>query len=818
MDPRKEAQLRIAKIDVAAKKYQGERDAILATPGRLQSGDGAGDLAEKKDMFRENFRFVREDTETVLQRRIASARKGVEEARTEYQQGSWGKRFSSLFTLGGFVKPSINDAIAETIRQQDEALRGLITLQEKLHGIGDRADVAAVDQLKAVRRSLGLPELPIDLQASYDALEEDSKRGIRGRDRSLEVDWNAINAQLAATDNFLGWVESGISAVDTGMSIATGFVPGGAEVYALTHSMTDIATGIKSPKEALMEVGFTVLTAHVGGKVMQGKMGKALTEKIAAWAEKNAVAFVKNPKLAARLAGAVAGAGSGGAGGAVIGGGSAAAQETWNVATGKKSTGEGLRDVAKATVTSAAMGAGMGAAGGVTGLNQKIHEQFKDEKAYQGINKWLYAQGVETPLAAKQSPSPEEVRHLKDFLKSNPVDDASRLLIAEKLLGSPLNERQQKALLEAHGKPGGIDEGDVGKNTVKGLALMRDGVFTREQAQMLMDAGLAGLPSPESSTRVQNAMHVLHERSAQSRLYTMAEVQAARSEQTIENNWAVMKRFGKFKWSYTIDGKTVSLHGFDRFDRMYTPEEEHLLVNALLMQVKGAERFGLDSSMVRNSLVPGTPGSGWLMEAMSPEIDMHSMHAVAERLRKSGLNEKQVCTELAGQILHESFHDPDSRISGTNLYGKRSAYGEITSVTGQTAYYILERFDVRHSAYNPRDCVAGREGMQKSAKDVKRDYDRATAIAGELIWTRLLKAFPMYAENLGDLDPLSAAQALRNRIPPEREDAVVAVLKNAIADSTDPEKISAAARDIQEGRVQKPRLPNSPPPPPKKAG
>lgn len=101
-------------------------------------------------------------------------------------------------------------------------------------------------------------------------------------------------------------------------------------------------------------------------------------------------------------------------------------------------------------------------------------------------------QSSEQKESALQLAEKGDIASLKEYLKSHDVDDATRIKLAETLLREPLNSEEQTALLEAHHKPGEIDALTQGEKTVKGLSLMRNHVFSREQAQLLLDAGLAG--------------------------------------------------------------------------------------------------------------------------------------------------------------------------------------------------------------------------------------------------------------------------------------------------------------------------------------
>lgn len=97
---------------------------------------------------------------------------------------------------------------------------------------------------------------------------------------------------------------------------------------------------------------------------------------------------------------------------------------------------------------------------------------------------------------AQQLAQKNDVTGLKEYLKVHDVDDETRIKLAGILLKTSLSEEQEQALLEAHKKEGEIDALTQGQKVVKGLALMRNEVFSREHAQILLDAGLAGKKTP----------------------------------------------------------------------------------------------------------------------------------------------------------------------------------------------------------------------------------------------------------------------------------------------------------------------------------
>lgn len=111
-------------------------------------------------------------------------------------------------------------------------------------------------------------------------------------------------------------------------------------------------------------------------------------------------------------------------------------------------------------------------------------------------------------------PISPEVTQLKDYLKSHPIDDATRVQIAESLLGRTLSKEVTDAILASHGKPGAIDEGNMTKNIFKegpiydALRAGYEKTMPAEQAheramketKLILDAGLQGAPRAAPNT------------------------------------------------------------------------------------------------------------------------------------------------------------------------------------------------------------------------------------------------------------------------------------------------------------------------------
>ena len=143
-----------------------------------------------------------------------------------------------------------------------------------------------------------------------------------------------------------------------------------------------------------------------------------------------------------------------------------------------------------------------------TALFKKTHGDFDEQNAYFDLYDELDVLGkIEAKfsplnrvdsLGGEQEIVLSEVAKNKDtatmlsYLMNHTISDTERKEIAGVLLGYELSQKQKDTLLDAHNKPGEIDNLTEGQKTVKGLALMRNGVFSRDEAQLLLDAGLCG--------------------------------------------------------------------------------------------------------------------------------------------------------------------------------------------------------------------------------------------------------------------------------------------------------------------------------------
>lgn len=96
-------------------------------------------------------------------------------------------------------------------------------------------------------------------------------------------------------------------------------------------------------------------------------------------------------------------------------------------------------------------------------------------------------------------PTQEQISAVLEYMSRTNVSDAERCAIAAQLFApDQLSDVQKDAVLESHrfGEGNLRDGYSLNERTVKGAKLMRGGVFTREQAALLLDTGICGNPPP----------------------------------------------------------------------------------------------------------------------------------------------------------------------------------------------------------------------------------------------------------------------------------------------------------------------------------
>lgn len=225
-----------------------------------------------------------------------------------------------------------------------------------------------LESVSNVRTKLGLPALPRSMVENYDAFQKEVLAKRAGRDRSIEVDYAAINQELKETEAVLdAWEKNlnrAIDGLDTAAGVVTMFVPGSIYLYSAVAAARDVGTGRKTPEEAAANFVLMCVASRVGGAAAQKFAGSALMKQFAA---KHATFFSKEmaPKVLAYTTKMATGTVSGGAMSATNSG----LRNTYAVATDKKEVGDAIKD----TLWDTGVGAGTGLVLG--GAMQKLNIQ-----------------------------------------------------------------------------------------------------------------------------------------------------------------------------------------------------------------------------------------------------------------------------------------------------------------------------------------------------------------------------------------------------------------------------------------------------------
>jgi hypothetical protein len=223
------------------------------------------------------------DTVSVLTGRIERAQKNVADSKKDFDEvkSSW-----NPFRNG-------EQAVKEKALGMAEA--ALKALQEKLAQVnaipaGDPKQ--QLDGIMKIRGELGLPKVPQEFAKDYDAFQKMAQEGIGKKDKSTEVDYQALNKELQEIDATLADVETTLNAIDTAVSTGASFVPYGSYVYNCSKAATDVLSGNKTPQQASVDLATGIVIGKLGGKAPSTSGGKKLIES---YAKKFAEKIYSNP-------------------------------------------------------------------------------------------------------------------------------------------------------------------------------------------------------------------------------------------------------------------------------------------------------------------------------------------------------------------------------------------------------------------------------------------------------------------------------------------------------------------------------------------
>lgn len=450
LQPKKETDMRIAYVSSFASTAD-RRDMMNATLNE-------SDYATKREAER-IMNITKWNTLDVLDGKIDKMKASIAQDEKDYQDITVGRDMDSVFKLGGLFGKTTYQSEYEGIVKQKEALQEL----EKM-----RVDVAAmksIDDLKTVRTRLGIAELPQSLVGDYDRYLAMVMKGNAERDRSLEVDWMAINGKLKEAEVVLDRWTTCLETLDTGVGIAAGLIPYGSEVYEISKALTDVTVGTKTPEQAAQEFIIGVISSHVGGKALK-KM--KVDEYVNGWVKKNSTYFsAKTSDALARVMGKTA---AGGTQGGISGTTEGVLHGTVDVATGKTTVADAAVDTVRRGTTGIVFGGTLG--GGMEGV--KIRGESK--------------------RAAKLTENRNRIMALPD----TPEGKIARVAEGKSVLKSrEMTMQQETAIIEAHEVPRTGTDADGNPMYSKAdiaekIRILKEAGFTKLERKALIKNGVCG--------------------------------------------------------------------------------------------------------------------------------------------------------------------------------------------------------------------------------------------------------------------------------------------------------------------------------------
>lgn len=293
-------------------------------------------------------------------------------------------------------------------------------------------------------------------------------------------------------------------------------------------------------------------------------------------------------------------------------------------------------------------------------------------------------------------------------------------------------------------------------------------------------------------------------------IYSSQEISAMRADFPVNDN--------HFKGvQYQVGENRVSLlrHSIDPEDRRFKESKAHIdsirskkepgeaffgekvLVNALFQQAKIAKMFDIPKEGLYLSLKPEYLTEGnILMESMG-DVCMLTLDNHIEILKKLGASNDQIAVELAGHIFHEAIHDGDGGLVEALLNGK-SSLGEVTSITGQLAYYLMEGYKGPKS-YDAKCSLLGQKKIEQGGGQ-SSDHTVATSVAGELLLEQLLTVYPDIVGETEGKTAFEVCEDIIAKIPEDRRSELAPALKRAIADSANKNKFQQVVEKLKQDK------------------
>ena len=293
---------------------------------------------------------------------------------------------------------------------------------------------------------------------------------------------------------------------------------------------------------------------------------------------------------------------------------------------------------------------------------------------------------------------------------------------------------------------------------------------------------------------------------------TMAEISAARSEQTRDHNFN-MRKYKFEDVNVSILRENLYLENFKNSDHekrvigvLKNKEEgeiahnERLLVNVLVEQARIAKKFKIPKKGLYLSMKLDYFCEGDFSMGSFGDIHVLSLMKHIETLKKRGATENQIIIELAGHVFHEAVHQGEEGLDDALLDGNH-ALGEVTPITSQLAYY----FEKNYRGPRSYDDSFFKRGIEKinDDKDSVTDHDIATCVSAEILLQRLITTYSEIAEEIETDTGFEACEKILDKIPLEKKELLMPCLKEAIKDSTDLERFKAVIEKLKKNKEPK---------------
>lgn len=224
---------------------------------------------------------------------------------------------------------------------------------------------------------------------------------------------------------------------------------------------------------------------------------------------------------------------------------------------------------------------------------------------------------------------------------------------------------------------------------------------------------------------------------------------------------------------------------------------ERLIVNSLIEQLRIADRFELPQKGLYLHLKLERIGykNGSMMLSNVGFLYLLPLSRHIDVLRKQGATDDQIIVELAGHIFHEAVHEGTDGLDQALLAG-RSAIGELTTVTAQTAYYLDKGYRGPRS-YNAQMSKRGLEKIQAGVNLIS-DYDIVTYLANEFILRSLQETYPVHAKEALGMTVFDACGYIVQQLSSEERQKLLPCLKKAITQSADEDEYHKSIQQLRQ--------------------